>query len=115
MKLSVRHTFQCGRPYAAKIALRFPATEHVPASVPASAVRLSAGLVKNVAVSGKTISVSVAPKPTTGVTCMSIVLGRLTVKLGTAAHLANPGSAGTYAVAVRDARAHYTAHFKVSS
>ena len=114
MKLTVRHTFYCGRPNPAKIALKFPAAEHVPASIPASAVHLSAGLVKNVAVSGKTVTVSVAPAPRHGITCMSIVLGRLKVTLDPTARLGNPGANGIYAVGVSDARAHYTAHFKVS-
>ena len=115
VRLAVRHAFYCGRPRRAAIALTFPAAEHVPSSIPESAVRLSAGTMKNVSVSGRTISISVAPPPTRGKGCMSIVVGKLKIRLGVGAHLANPGTAGTYAVAVRDGKAHYTARFKVSS
>jgi hypothetical protein len=115
VKLSVRHTLYCGGPRPSTIALKFPAAEHVPAFIAPNAVHLSAGRVKAVHVSGKTVSVSVGPARTKGMTCMVIVFGKLQVIFTKAAHLSNPKTAGTYAVAVGDGRARYTAHFRVSS
>jgi len=115
VKLTVRHTFYCGRPKPATIAVTFPAAERVPTSIPAAAVHLSAGRVKAVHVSDKTVSVSVRPPPVKGVSCMVIVLGKLRVRFDKTARLGNPGKAGTYSAAVTDGRFHYTAHFAISS
>jgi hypothetical protein len=115
VRLSVRHTFFCGRPRPATITLRFPAAEHVPSSIPATAVHLSAGHVTAVRVSGATVAVSVQPRPVKGIACMSIVLAKLRVAFDKAAHLGNPSKAGTYAVTVTDGRSHYTGHFAISS
>jgi hypothetical protein len=115
VRLSVRHTFFCGRPRPATVSVRFPDAEHVPSSIPAAAVHLSAGRMKAVHVSGKTVAVSVQPPPAKGITCMSIVLGTLKVAFDEAARLGNPSKVGTYAVTVTDGRSHYTGHFAISS
>lgn len=115
VKLNVRHTFYCGRPKPATIAITFPAAERVPSSIPTGAVHLSAGHVKAVHASGKTVSVAVEPPPVKGVTCMVIVLGKLRVRFDKTARLGNPSRAGTYAVSVTDGRFHYTGHFTISS
>jgi hypothetical protein len=115
VKLNVRHTFYCGRPKPATIAVKFPAAEHVPSSIPVGAVHLSAGRVKALHVSGKTVFISVRPPPLKGMTCMVIVLGKLRVKFDKAAGLGNPSKAGTYAVSVTDGRFHYTGHFTIAS
>jgi hypothetical protein len=115
VKLNVRHTFFCGRPRPATIVLKFPAAERVPSSLPAGAVHLSAGRMKAVHVYGQTIAVTVQPPPVKGITCMSIVLGKLRVTFDKTARLGNPSQAGTYAVTVTDGRAHYTGHFTISS
>jgi hypothetical protein len=115
VKLNVSHTFYCGSPWPSTIALKFPAAEHVPSSVAVSAVHLSAGRVKAVRVSGKTVSVSVEPARKTGMTCMVIVFDKLQLLFAKRAHLGNPKQAGAYAVAISDGGSHYTAHFRVSS
>jgi len=115
VKLRVRHVFQCGQPRSATVSLTFPSAEHVPQSIPEAAVSLKAGRVKGVDVAGETVSVSVAPALTNGVTCMSIVVGTLALTLDKEARLRNPNHAGTFAVAVQDGRSHYTARFRVSS
>jgi hypothetical protein len=115
VKLNVRHTFYCGRPRAATIAFKFPAAEHVPSSIKAGDVHLSAGRVKAVHVSGRTVSVSVQPAPTKGITCMVIVLGKLQVMFDKAARFGNPSKTGSYAIAVADGASRYTGRFKISS
>ncbi len=115
VRLRVRHTFFCGRPRPATIVLKFPGAEHVPSSIPAGAVHLSAGRMKAVRVSGNAVAVTVQPPPVKSIMCMSIVLGKLRVMFDKTARLGNPSQAGTYTVTVTDGRAHYTAHFAISS
>jgi hypothetical protein len=115
VKLTLQYPRLCGKPTGGTVAITFPKGELVPARIPLSAVAAPGLRIKAIVVSGKTVKLSLAPLPTSGVTCQSITLAPLALTLKPAAGLGNPDSAGAYTVTAKRGTATYAAQFQVSS
>lgn len=63
----------------------FPVAVTVPARIPAAAVTVNGRAASKVSVSGRTVSVTVPRRP--GLTCLSIVMGKLTIAFAPRAHV----------------------------
>ena len=102
----------CGKPRGA-IAIAFPAALELPSTIAAGAVRMNGQPPAKVDVHGRTATVT-APL-VAGVTCQSIILGRLTVVFGRAAGIDSSAKPGTYAVTVRQGVRRYKATLTVGA
>ncbi len=100
----------CGRPRGA-LTVAFPASVDVPKKLPLGTVRVNGLAAAKVTVDGRTVTVA-APLQT-GVTCQSIVLGRVTLLFVPGAGLGS-AKAGSYAVAVREGAHRYKATLTVT-
>jgi hypothetical protein len=106
--LTLRLHFEmvCGRPGAGPVKIQLPARMQ---PMPALAVRIGATPTQ-ARVSGNTVTVQL-PRPS-GVSCMSIAPGTLTLNL---AGVRNPATAGTYFVHAHLRDMAFTAHLAVRS
>ena len=102
---------QCGKP-------RGPVNVVLPGSAPAPPKSIAVGAVRidnlaptTVAVTGRSITITLVPH---GITCDSIVEGTAKVVFAAAAGLVNPSKPGTYAVMVKHAGAWYKAPFTIT-
>ena len=77
------------------IAVTFPAGVRLPRTIAPAAVAVNGRAASSVKVDGRTVSVTVARKP--GVTCLSIVMGKLTIAFAAGARV-DVGTARTAAV-----------------
>ena len=77
----------------------FPASVRLPAAIEPSAVAVNRRAASSVSVHGRTVRVRVARKP--GVTCLSVVLGKLTITFAPRARV-DVGTARSAARAARD-------------
>ncbi len=90
---------RCGRPSFSSLSLALPRAMRVPGSIGAETVRVGGKPVQSVRTDGKTIALLLPSSPG-GVTCDSIVVGPLRIRLTRKAGLGNPARAGTYAFTV---------------
>jgi hypothetical protein len=79
-----RYPLVCGQA-TGLIKVLFPAAVRVPRKIPAAAVTVNGRVASTVTVAGRTVSVIVPKKP--GLTCLSIVLGKVTIKFAPRANL----------------------------
>jgi hypothetical protein len=85
IRVTVRdYPLVCGRA-TGLFKIVFPAAASVPARIPAAAVTVNGRVAAKVAVTGRTVSVTVPRRP--GITCLSIVLGKLTITFAPRAHV----------------------------
>ena len=99
----------CGKPRGSFV-VTFPAAIDLPGTIATGAVHVNGQTAAKVAVHGRDVTVAVPPQ--TGVTCQSIVLGRVTLAFGTDAGI-GAAKAGTYAVTVRQGTKRYKATLTV--
>jgi len=99
----------CGKPRGSFV-VTFPAAVDLPPTIAAAAVHVNGQTAAKVGVHGRDVTVTVQPQ--TGITCQSIVLGRVTLAFGTGAGI-GAAKAGTYAVTVRQGTKRYKATLTV--
>jgi hypothetical protein len=90
---------QCGRPMGGPVSVTLPRGERMPHSIATATVRVNGVAPGSVSLVGRTVTVS--PPVHRGVTCMSIVEGRMKIVLAQTAGLGNPSAPGSYTVVVR--------------
>ena len=99
LTVSLTTELQCGRLTGSRtLVLTLPARGRVATTIPAAAVTVGGRAVSAVRVSGRAVTISL-PLPR-GVVCSSIRTGIAKVVLSPAAGIANPPSAGRYAVRI---------------
>jgi hypothetical protein len=96
---------QCGRPMGGPVSVTLPRGERMPRAIPSTAVRINGMTPASVTVSGRMVTVSLSVHH--GVTCMSIVDGRMKIALAQGAGLGNPATAGSYTVVIRQGKTGY--------
>jgi hypothetical protein len=98
--VSLRMTYEmrCGWPGPGLVVV-FPAAEHLPATVPRSAVLVNGKPAAGVAHSGRQLSIAIPPPA--GVQCDVIAPGTATVVFTRTAGLGNPRWPGTYSLSAR--------------
>ena len=96
LTLRLSYAMQCGYPGPGPVAVRLPAAERVPASIPRPAVLVDGKAPSAVRVAGHVVTVALPPRPQ--VMCDSIGPGTLTIAFTRAAGLGNPARAGSYTV-----------------
>lgn len=96
--LRLTYEMRCGWPGPGLVVV-FPAAEHLPATVPRSAVLVDGKPATGVARSGRQLSIAIAPPA--GVQCDVIAPGTATVVFTRAAGLGNPSRPGTYSLSAR--------------
>jgi hypothetical protein len=102
---------QCGRLMGSRtLVLMLPARGRV-ATIPAAAVTVAGRPVSGVSVSGRAVTISL-PLPH-GMLCTSIRTGIAKVVLSPAAGIANPASAGRYAIRVVHGGETFVAHLAI--
>src|SRR5262249_50820177 len=96
-----------------RLRVTLPAAASVPGSIASSAVRVNGSRAGKVSVTGHAVTVvAAAPK---GVTCDSIVQGKMTVAFTAAARLAHPAEAGSYSIGILRGQSSYTVTVKISA
>ena len=100
----------CGNPRGA-LTVAFPASVDVPKKMPLGTVRVNGLAAAKVTVDGRTVTVTTPLQ--TGVTCQSIVLGRVTLLFVPGAGIGS-AKGGTYAVTVREGAHRYKATLTVT-
>jgi len=105
------YTMQCGYPGPGPVLVGFPRQVRVPSVLPPSRVLVDGRPAPTVAVSGRTVSVGLAPPPQ--VMCDVLGPGRLTIVFRRAAGFGNPVRAGNYAITVRRGTALFSAPFTI--
>lgn len=97
--LHLTYEMQCGWPGPGPLVVTFPPAERLPARLAAAHVLLDGHPAPKVARSGRNVSVGVPAR--TGVTCMVIGPGKVTIEFTHAAELGNPRTRGTYPISVQ--------------
>lgn len=111
LSLQLGYEMQCGYPGPGPVVLRFPAAEHVPASISRASVLVDGKAAPSVHVVGRAVSVGLAPAPQ--IMCDVIGPGRLRIELTRAAGLGNPANGGTYLLDAARGRASFSARFSI--
>jgi hypothetical protein len=93
---------QCGRPMGGPVSVSLPQGERMPRAIGTSAVRVNGITPASVTVSGRTVTETLPVRH--GVTCMTLIDGRMKLVLAPAAGLGNPSAAGSYTVVVRQGK-----------
>jgi hypothetical protein len=109
--LVLGYDMQCGYPGPGPVLVAFPTAMQVPAQLPASAVLVDGHAAPGVLVSGRRVTVNLAPPPQ--IMCDVIGPGKLTLAFTRAAGIGNPRRPGTYTVAARRAATAFSAAFAV--
>jgi hypothetical protein len=112
LALAFRSDLQCGRLMGGPVMVTLPRQVHVPAVIAASSVLVGTRAARSVAVSGHVITIAL-PVPR-GAICDSITMGLARIGFAHAAGLANPKSAGTYAVRMRHGGETFAAALEIS-
>ena len=97
--LHLTYEMQCGWPGPGPLVVTFPAAERLPARVIAAHVLLNGRAAPQVTRSDRSVSVAVPAR--TGMTCMVIGPGKVTIEFTRAAGLGNPRKRGVYPVSVQ--------------
>jgi hypothetical protein len=96
---------QCGRPMGGPVSVSLPRGERMPRAISKAAVRVNGMIPSNVAVDGRKVTVSLPVRR--GITCMTIIDGRMKIVVAERAGLGNPSAPGTYMVVVRQGKTGY--------
>jgi len=94
---------RCGRPTGGAIVVSLPRSAQVPRTIASKSVRVNGKAPSKVSVSATTVTVGLPAVQ--GVTCDSMTDGVVQVVFAPTAALGNPAHAGSYTIAVRQARA----------
>lgn len=97
--VSIHTELQCGQLRGGSLALTFPAAVRLPQAISASAVSVGGRKAASVTLTGRTLSIAMAPP--VGAICDVIGPGTAKIAVSRAARLGNPAAAGTYTLAVR--------------
>lgn len=101
LTVTLHYEMQCGYPGSGTLSVVLPSREQVPRALVVGSALLDGKRVDASLGPGKTVSVTLPPRP--GVMCDEIGPGTLTLVVGKNAGLGNPAKAGTYAVSARAA------------
>jgi hypothetical protein len=101
LTLALRTELQCGRLVGRTIAVRLPAQERVPHTIPRSAVRIGGTPAARVHVSGQSLAIVLAQPR--GAICNVISTGIAKIVVTRAANLGNPAAPGTYSITIQHA------------
>ncbi len=104
------YPLQCGNPRGA-LTVVFPASVDVPTKMPLGTVRVNGLAATKVTIDGRTVTVGAPVQH--GVTCQSIVLGRVTLLFVRGAGL-GAAKTGSYALTAREGAHRYKATLTVS-
>jgi hypothetical protein len=96
--VSLHTELQCGRLRGGSLALTFPTAARLPRTIAASAIAVQGVQPRSVKLTGRRLSIAI-PRPA-GMTCMVIGPGTAKIVVSRAAHVGNPGVAGTYKLGV---------------
>ena len=99
LTLKVHYEMQCNQPGLGKALVQLPQASSVPARIDRAAVLVNGTPAPAVSVSGHDVSITM-PARRSGVTCMIMGPGTLTLTLTRAAGLGNPARAGAYMIRV---------------
>jgi len=113
VKLVLGYEMQCGYPGPGPVVVTLPPGERVGRTLARSAVVVDGRPAVSVAVSGRTVTIGLAPAPQ--VMCDVIGPGRLTVLFLASAGLGNPPRAGSYTVRAARGSASFSAVFSISA
>ena len=94
---------RCGRPVGGAVVVSLPRSAQVPRTIASKSVRVNGKPASKVSVSATTVTVGLPVVQ--GVTCDSMTDGVVQVAFAPTAALGNPAHAGSYTIAVRQARA----------
>jgi hypothetical protein len=108
LTLALRTELQCGHLPGRKIAVRLPAQERVPHTIPNSAIRVGGTPAARVRVSGQSLAIDLA-QPRGIAVCNVISTGIAKIVVTRAANLGNPAAPGTYSITIRHAAATFDA------
>lgn len=97
--LHVTYEMQCGWPGPGPLVVTFPAAERLPATIAPAHVLLNGRAAPKVTRAGRSMSVAVPAR--SGMTCMVIGPGKVTIAFTHAAGLGNPRTRGVYPVSVQ--------------
>jgi hypothetical protein len=100
LTLKVHYEMVCNQPGLGKALVQLPQASSVPAHIDSADVLVNGKPAPAVTVSGHDISITM-PAKRSGVTCMVMGPGTLTLSLTRAAGLGNPAKAGAYTIRVR--------------
>jgi hypothetical protein len=111
MTIALHTELQCGRLTGGPLVVTFPRQVHVPGQIAAASVLIGSRASRSVTVAGHVVTVAM-PIPR-GVMCDSIGPGIAKVTFTRASGLANPASAGAFAVKLRHGSETFAAAFKI--
>jgi hypothetical protein len=100
LTLKLHYEMVCNQPGLGKAIVDLPQASSVPARIDSAAVLVNGKPAPAVSVSGHDVSITM-PARRSGVSCMIVGPGTLTLTLTRAAGLGNPARAGAYTIHVR--------------
>jgi hypothetical protein len=100
LTLKLHYEMVCDQPGLGKAIVSLPTASSVPQRIASAAVLVNGKPAPAVTVSGHDVSITM-PARRSGVTCMLVGPGTLTLTLTRAAGLGNPAKAGAYTIRVR--------------
>ncbi len=105
LTVQIPTVLQCGRPTGVPVALTLPRAVQMPRAIPVSAVRVNGVPASKVVVASRVVTVSLPIHR--GITCFSLIEGKMKITIAPSAALGNPSSAGTYAFGIRQGKTAY--------
>lgn len=112
LTLTLQYDMQCGYPGPGPVVVTLPRGEAIPATLAASAVLVDGHRATSVSLSGRTVSVGLAPEPP--IMCDVIGPGRLVIAFTRSAGLGNPARKGGYTVLATRGAASFGARFTIA-
>lgn len=112
LTLTLQYEMQCGYPGPGPVVVTLPRGEAVPVTLAASAVLVDGHHATSVSLSGRAVSVGLAPEPQ--IMCDVIGPGRLVIAFTRSAGLGNPMHKGSYAVLATRGSASFSARFTIA-
>jgi hypothetical protein len=114
LTLKLHYEMVCNQPGLGKAIVILPAASSVPERIPGAAVLVNGKPAPAVSVSGHEVSITM-PARRSGVTCMVMGPGTLTLTLTRAAGLGNPAKAGAYMIRVHRNTQSFQADVNISA
>jgi hypothetical protein len=114
LTLKLHYEMVCSQPGLGKAIVLLPKASFVPARIDSAAVLVNGKPAPAVSVSGHDVSITM-PTRQSGVTCMIMGPGTLTLVLTRAAGIGNPAQAGTYTIYARRNTRSFQAEVHISA
>lgn len=111
LTLTLSYEMQCGYPGRGPVVLSFPDGERLPLRLPTADVLVDGRPARRTTLAGRVLTIGLSPPPR--VMCDVIGPGRLTIAIGRAGGLGNPGRAGLYELVATVGTGSFTAPFTV--